>query len=263
MADGKTVTAPWPSRARRRGGRLSHHLLLVHRPGLHRPSRRRHLVRFGQKLPLHRLVFLLILGLGLLQSGAPLMPRRTKCFTSTRASAWQARSNPYLPVGRSPARILRRPRTGTPFCRTAIPPCSPGSAWQSLRASAIPTPGGVTPTAIPPGRQQLHPVSCQLRGGAALLFTFWPVCGGLFAGRLANLLFLLFLLPGRSSERRWQTRVRPLALLPMTCIWRPPSAGIPTFWPCAFLFSAVMLDLAFGPREPGLEASCSSRPCWA
>lgn len=98
----------------------------------------------GKKLPLHRLVFLLILGLGLLYNlvlppyAAPDEMFHINQSFSLASSVY----NPYLPVGKVPLHeSLHRPQTRTPFCRTAIPPCSPGSAWQSLRASATPTPG--------------------------------------------------------------------------------------------------------------------------
>lgn len=208
----------------------------------------------GKKLPLHRLVFLLILGLGLLYNlvlppyAAPDEMFHINQSFSLASSVY----NPYLPVGKVPLHeSLRRPSDRDSLLQDGYTTVFTWQRMAKLAGERNTDAWGVTPNRNSP--QADNSYTLYLVSSAAVLLCFYlrvGFVGALFAGRLANLLFFAFL-------AAWAVKRTPVAkpvfalsaLLPMTLHLAASFSRDSNLLALCFLFSAVMLDLAFGPRE--------------
>ena len=208
----------------------------------------------GKKLPLHRLVFLLILGLGLLYNlvlppyAAPDEMFHINQSFSLASSVY----NPYLPVGKVPLHeSLHRPSDQDPLLQDGYTTVFTWQRMAKLAGERNTDAWGVTPNRNSP--QADNSYTLYLVSSAAVLLCFYlrvGFVGALFAGRLANLLFFAFL-------AAWTVKRTPVAkpvfalsaLLPMTLHLAASFSRDSNLLALCFLFSAVMLDLAFGPRE--------------
>lgn len=211
----------------------------------------------GKKLPLHRLVFCLVLGLGLLYNLVlpPYAVPDEQFHINQSFSLASSVYNPYLPVGGVPlTETLRRPSDTDPLLQDGYTTVFTWQRTARLAAQRNADDWGVTPVFDEP--QAANSYTLYLVSSAAVLVCFWLRAGfvaALFAGRLANLLFFAFL-------AAWAVKRTPVAkpvfaltaLLPMTLHLAASFSRDSNLLAVCFLFTALMLDLAFGPEaRPG------------
>lgn len=208
----------------------------------------------GRALKLHRLVFGLVLGLGFLYNLVlPPYAAPDEMFHINQSfSLASSIYNTYLPVGKVPLQeSLRRPSDRDPIVQDSYTTVFTWQRMAKLVGERNTDEWGVTPNRNSP--QADNSYTLYLVSSAAVLASFYLRAGfvaALFAGRLANLVFFAFF-------AAWAVKRAPVgkpvfalaALLPMTLHLAASFSRDSNLLAVCFLFTAAMLDLAFGPRE--------------
>lgn len=208
----------------------------------------------GQKYPLHRMVFCFVLALGILFSMVlpPYSAPDEQFHINQSFTLASTIYNPYLPVAQSQIHSsLRRPSDVDVIVQDGE---TTVFTWQHIAKNLLTTNSDPFTHTQDYDEYQVDSSYTMywisafgVLAGFLLRLGFIPT---LFLGRLANLVFFAFL-------AAWAVKCTPVAkavfaavaLLPMTLHLAASYSRDSNLLALCLLFAALVLDLAFGPRE--------------
>lgn len=209
----------------------------------------------SKKIPLHRVVFCFVLLLGFLFNLVlpPYSAPDEKFHINQSFTLAGSIYNPYLPIGQNHIQdTIRRPSDQDPLVQVDE---ATVFTWQHLAKTFFTK--NTDPTGAVSNFDGEYQVDTSYRmyliSTLGVLIGFWLHLGfvpTLFLGRLANLLVFAFF-------SAWAVKKTPVAkpvfalaaLLPMTLHLAASYSRDSNLLALCFLFAALVLDLAFGPRE--------------